>query len=263
MKRITIILLTVCALLLAGCTVNIHGCNEAQYYYKDAEKYSVGNFTYSAADINSVSVNWIAGKVTIVESDNETLSVSESKTDLKVEEQIHYLIENGQLTIHFQESGYKSLINISGPDPKDLTVEIPVGVTLDVNLIASDLYMGTLSSETFEVATVTGNVTVDAASAKSVKAETVSGNITINKIKSPTITVETVSGAVNLNVLSANSIDATSVSGGITLSLNGMGARVDFETTSGSYHQKDNSYLIGDGSVNIDVETVSGSLSIN
>lgn len=264
MKKIAIIFCTVFALLLAGCGVNIYGCHGIiDMTYENAEKYSVGNFSYSAADVKSVSVNWIAGKVTIVESNTETLSVSEKENNLEEAEQLHYLIENGKLTIQFRQSDYKSFINFSGPDPKEVTVEIPSGVTLDLNVIAADVYIGVLNADTFEISSVSGNVTVREVFAKNVKAESVSGNISILSINSPVISAETVSGGVELDLLSANSIDIKSVSGGITLSLNGLGAKVKFDTTSGSYHQAENSYVIGDGRLLIDVETVSGSLSIN
>lgn len=111
-------------------------------------KYYSGGAEYNAKEINSVDINWIRGKVTILESDKKVLSFSEESNVEKLSEdqKLHWRIKKGR--------GGKGKLIIepeapSGPNKwrlwkkslpkKDLTVYVPKGLDrVSLNVVNSD-----------------------------------------------------------------------------------------------------------------------------
>ena len=70
----------VLASLLSGCFFG--GGAVTGGTYEDAVQYRTGAFTYQAAEVREVRVNWHSGSVTLKQTEGEKLSVSESGTNL-------------------------------------------------------------------------------------------------------------------------------------------------------------------------------------
>lgn len=271
MKRIFTCLLgcLLCAGLL-GC-VAIHGVSSFNQY-PDAEKYSVGNFSYTAEGITRVEVDWVAGSIHIKQSDKTTLQVEETG-ELTEEQQLHYLLEGGVLKIQYCVSGYTGTFPAKG---KELTVEIPQGIDLSVDSVSGDVELGDgsfgelklditsgemgfgrVSADTCKLDTVSGGVRGEALLCERwLKADTTSGEVGIDRLECPHVDVgttsgninlclygqeaeiETTSGSILLKLEQGKSVEVESTSGSVTVELgdNLGGATVDFDSTSGALH---------------------------
>lgn len=260
MKKVTglfllTIMLTAFFVIFSSCGLALKNVYDTINYVNES-KYSVGNFEYQASDIDKIEINWIFGNITIVESDKENLSVSEDESGLKTNQQLRYLIEGRTLIIQFWKSKYRG--NLSN-HKKDLTIEIPKGIKVEIEQVSGNIESDTLNLESLDIEIVSGNTRIDALSANELKIDSVSGNINIKSIKSDDIDIDIVSGNVNLGFASVKEADIDSVSGDIVLSLDGMGATIDFSSVSGHYR---NEKKIGDGSCDITVNTTSGNLRV-
>lgn len=283
-KIISLILAFLCASMLTGCNFGINFVNRYGNY-ADASKYSVGDFTYNAKDVNTVEINWVGGEIEIVQSENATLSVTENGETLDSEEQMHYYIRNGKLIIHYCESGHFGEINSA---KKKLRVEIPEGAELDIDNVSADITLGEINVSDFELTNVSGDVTFAGITAKDIDIEIVSGkidaksvcartfsvngvsgNINAAKIDADEIDIEIVSGKTELVLARACEVDISGVSGNVKITLpEGIGTEVELDSASGNLHsdrdytKKGDTYFFGGGEAKIDVETVSGELYI-
>lgn len=260
MKKFTglfllIIMLTVCLVIFSSCGLALKNLYNTINYVNES-KYSVGNFEYQSSDIDEIEINWIFGDITIIESDNEVLSVSEDESGLKTNQQLRYLIEGRTLKIQFWKSKYRAKLS---NHKKDLTIEIPKGIKLEIEQVSGNIKSDTLNLESLDIDIVSGNTRIDSLTSKEVNIDSVSGKINIKSINSDDIDIDTVSGDVNLGFASAKEVDIDCVSGDIVLSLNGMGATIEFNSVSGHYK---NNKIIGDGSCEITVDTTSGDLKV-
>jgi DUF4097 and DUF4098 domain-containing protein YvlB len=282
-KIISIMIVCLCVVALAGCGFGLG----TTFYgnYADAGKYSVGDFTYNAEDVNTVEINWVGGEIEIVQSENATLSVTENGDSLDSEEQIHHYIRAGKLIIHYCESGHRGEINSA---KKKLRVEIPEGVDLDIDNVSADITFWEINVSDFELTDVSGDVTFAGITAKDIDIEIVSGkidaksvcarafsvngvsgNINAAKIDADEIDIEIVSGKTELVLARACEIDVSGVSGNVGITLpSGVGAEVELDSVSGDLHsdisctKNGDTYVFGGGEAKIDVETVSGELYI-
>lgn len=250
-----IIMLTACLVIFSSCGLVLKNVYNTISYLNES-KYSVGNFEYQSSEIDKIEINWIFGDITIVESDNEVLSVSEKESALNTNQQLRYLIEGSTLKIQFWKSKYKGKLS---NHKKDLTIEIPKGIKLEIKQVSGNIESVILNLESLDIDIVSGNTRIDTLTANDINIDSVSGNINIKSIKSNDIDVDIVSGNVNLGFASAKEVDIDSVSGDIVLSLNGMGATIDYNSVSGHYR---NDKMIGDGGCKIAVNTTSGDLKV-
>lgn len=283
MKKLIACLLggLLCAGLLGCMTIN--GVSSF-HQYPEAEKYSVGNFSYAAGDITRVEVDWVAGSMQIKQSDKATLQVEETG-ELTPEQQLHYLLEDGVLKIQYCASGYTGTFPVKG---KELTVEIPEGIDLSVDSVSGDVILGDGTFGELRLDTISGSIRGDKLSCtKRMKADTTSGSVRIGWLETLEADAETTSGdidlclcgqeaeigttsgSITLKLEKGKRVEVESTSGSVILELGETlgGATVDFDSTTGSLHADgytvEHGYCIfGGGSCEIQVETTSGSLTI-
>lgn len=244
----------------AGCSVDVTKYNR----YDNADKYTAGSFTYAATGITDIDIDWVVGSVTLVQSDNAELSVSESGASLSEDEKVHYWIDRGTLNIKFCKSGWKG--NLDDKE-KNLTVEIPQGVDLDVDNVSGKIVAENVSVGELSVENVSGNVTLGNVIARELSVENVSGGIQINGLTAGDISIDGVSGSIELSELSAPKAEIETVSGKITLTLApSQGANVSFDSASGKLKSEkkyskngDNYSFAGEGDIlQVEAETSSG-----
>jgi DUF4097 and DUF4098 domain-containing protein YvlB len=213
----------------------------------------VGNFSYSAHTITNVDIEWVSGKVEIVQSDKDILTVSEGASYAVDAQKMHYYIDSNTLYIKYCQSGLK--LDFDQAD-KDLRVEIAAGIDLEIESVNAKVAIG--------------EVTLDELSA-----ETVSGSITAEKVTAKEVSMEAVGGSLSLGLTTAcREVDLETVGGNVTLALwNGLGAKIEFSTLSGKlkterrYGKSGRRYdVFGEDGVStectVEVSTVGGNLIV-
>jgi len=287
MKKITAILLVLVSVFcLSACHA---GDIKLGIYapYWNFWKYSKGSsFTYSASEIAEIDINWVGGEIEIVSSDAQTLSITENSEELSDDAKMHYYINEGKLTIHYSKSMLKEDIDVS---KKHLRVEVPEGIEIDIDSVNADIQIGemvlgelkltnvsgkvkfaSLACNEINIENVDGDVSASEIVADEFSANSVSGAVNIYKISANEISVQTVSGKTSLGIAKKSMVKLNSVSGNIDISLpDDIGATVEFSTMSGNFSSdmphttSKKTYTFGKGIIEIDAETVSGSLHIS
>lgn len=286
-KRIGLIFSIVAAVFVCAF---LTGCSITNYKYADADSYSVGASSFAASEINAIDISWVNGEVNIVYSDVEEISVSETVTkgEMTSDFEMRYLLNDGKLMIKYAKSGRWRIDNFE----KTLTVSLPADKSLtelDVDLASADFVadkivcdkasIDTASGDVdiktacvsdFRVDSASGDVSVKIENAESVSADTASGDITFDLINVDRVSVDSASGDVNITADHPSSIDIDTASGDVKIKLpDETGFRLKFDTASGDFDTdftvtaSGKSYVCGDGSVEINVDTASGSLDVN
>lgn len=271
MKTIILtILLVAIAAICTGCKSGIIIFDK----YSDSGSYSTGSFDYAPEDIESVSINWVLGNITIIESESDKLSVTESGTDLDDDEKMHYLIKDGSLTIQFWESRHSGRIDSS---EKNLTVEVPKGISLNIKSVSSNISADELNVTDFSANTTSGDIKIDQITADSLKTKSVSGDMSFDEaIIANDTDMETTSGNIDFNSIESDNAKIECVSGDVSIHNALLSNNIEIETTSGDIDlgslTADNAKLesvSGDASMKItslssaDIKTTSGDTELN
>lgn len=230
--------------LLRNVTWNFPGfgfMNNSMYsaQYEHDDRYMAGNGSVSAAEITNIEIEWIEGAVTVIPTDTDVITFSEtSRYELEERYKLHYYVNNGKLSIQYCAS--RLPLNIRRLYGKALTVTIP-----------RELYL-----EAIQVQAVSAKVEVDAVSAESIDIEAVSGALSLTNLTARTIKVEAISGHMTLEGLTADSLQVSGVSGGTRIERSKL-ANVSCELVSGSIYIEP-----GADVRDVNAETVSGSIRL-
>ncbi len=241
--------------------------------YDNADKYSVGNFTYSTNDVTSIDLDWVCGDVEFVVSENETLSVTETGDALDDDKKMHWYIDGTTLRIKFWKSGKGGKVD---RNDKCVTVEIPktlvtfeaentsgklVAQSIDANSCKVDTTSGDieLSSVTTdgrtEIESTSGDIKINELKASEAEVDTTSGDITVSSAEiTGKYEVKTTSGTVNIGGINANSLEFDATSGQANIALSNVG-NAKIETTSA-----DVSLASAERGMEIRFDTTSGEL---
>lgn len=265
-KTVTVILGVLIGVLLAAvigsfALAAVFSFNNDNIISTEDKSYSTGSGEVAADSINSIDIDWVNGKVTVAYYDGETVSFTEEEQTDPDYRLRYKLDDDGELEIEFCKDTIAK--DISGFNvnrlSKDLTVYIPQGMAL------SKLDIDDVSAE----------VSIDAITANVLKIDTVSGGITAAGVFN-SVNIDSVSATASIAADSTLAkLRADSVSADITLYLpadipgfkiktDSVSGRVDtFDFTSrGAAKISDGTVTYGDGSLDIDFDTVSGSLVI-
>lgn len=283
MKQFLSVMLT--ALLLCGC----FGCSLISKVtrYANADKYTAGGFTYEANAVTRIELDWAAGDVTL-KNGTGTLSVSESGGDtLAVSERLHWWLDGTTLRIKYCESGFSHFIQAK---QKHLNLELPENVDLKIDIASGDIGADTLTVRTLDIDKASGSMkiaslTADEAEIDSASGgtelgtvavrggfsvDTASGGLTVERISAKTVEIDTASGGVSLGLDTVSTVDIDAASGRTRLKLldAGRGATIRLKKLSGSFDCKlpmtaeGKSYIIGNGEMQINIDTASGGVTI-
>ena len=206
-----------------------------------------------ASAINKMSVEWGSGNINVSYYDGTEIQYDDG-LDANDDCALVSRIENGELKIYFQRNGISNI-----EEQKDLQINIPNSMTL----------------REFDIECGSGNITVNGISASSIELHSASGDINATGAFT-SIDVETNSGNAQVTNTSEtiNKIDANSTSGNITITVpqSLSGFYMEYETVSGSISNdfgaqtngssRNGTATYGNGSTQIEVETVSGSFSL-
>ena len=256
-------------------------------------EYSKSNtYTVSADGIDAVQIDWVSGEVVVKIGETDQIIFSENGVDLTEKTALRYGVQGSTLGIHYCDN--QSFVNINLP-AKQLTVIVPASLAsklreLSVGSVSANVTVDdpAFHMEKLDVETVSGNLNTVIDFAGAIELESVSGDLTIiggmNKFKAESGSGDiSVSGAVNKfdaestsgNVLLdcrngvPNELDVDTTSGSVTLYLpQEADLTLEYDTVSGDFDSAravkihGETYMIGNGRGDWDVETVSGDLTI-
>lgn len=224
--------------------------------YEHADQYKPGSEPIANA-ISKLEIDWISGSIDIESYDGNELTFSEtSEKALTEETTMHYWLENGS-TLHIQFG--KSGVRFKNFD-KHLTVKVPAAWDLDkleVDAASSDVTVKGITCGEFELNGVSAGLTMSNSAVRSLDMNTVSGCLAADfeaadsaAVQPQKISLETVSGSATLTWPEA------------------WGFSAEMESVSGKFNcpfatkVSKGEYTYGDGGTEIDMESVSGSLTI-
>lgn len=264
--------LLTCAFVFGGDGF-IFGINFNAYTYENADSYSVGNGE-SADTITSLDIDWVDGSVKIIPTDGDKITVTEDYDGDEDARRLRWKVEDGELTVKYQASGWGSLMKVSRG--KNLTVEVPKAMLeamneTDIVVVSADLTVNGMVSKEIDIDVVSGAVTLSECRTDSLDIETVSGNIKYSGVIGEG-DFDGVSATVELHLDDVDALNIDTVSGDVSLFLPEAteGFEVMMDAVSGSINvhgfdgltQSKGYCRFGDGSVKINVDAVSGSLKI-
>lgn len=241
------------AALLALCALCPTAFAARMERYANAQQYTAGDFEYNAADVQRVEIHWIAGSVTLMQSDVDTLRAYESGSSKSDDMQMQHLLADGVLYIQFCQAGaqYSSLFFTP---KKALTLAVPAGIALSVETrsadialhehqlgntvlqsTSGDIHADYLLSERLSVSSTSGSLDITAADAhQTMSLCSTSGGIQAGGLRADTILLDTTSGSIHADAMAAAArIRAESTSGAIALKQL-QSPQLEIETTSGS-----------------------------
>lgn len=225
-------------------------------HYKDESKYSIGNFSYNAENVDKIEINWIFGDITLVESDSAQLNVTEDEDSMNEKEKLRYFLDGRTLKIQFWKSNY--IGNIKSLK-KDVTIEVPRNIKIQIDQVSGNIEGENLDLRSLDLDVVSGRVHIQTLKTYDLNVDSVSGFVKIGSLNAKDVSIDSVSGNVDIGLNSGNEVEIETVSGSVDIKLNGLGATIDFGSVSGKYRQ-DN--VFGDGTCKISVHTTSGDLHV-
>lgn len=221
----------------------------------------------SAKEIRSIDIHWVSGSIIIQEGDVSDIEFSES-SGLSEEHRMIWKKAGDKLIIEFCKP---SLFQISVPS-KDLVVTVPKGwIANELNLdsVSAKIKMNELTIHAADILNVSGECGITDCSITDFSAETVSGKVNFAG-SAETFELSTVSADCTASLSGRpKSMDLEAVSGDLILYLPDLqGFTATLDTVSGKFTSEipttasGNTYLYGDGSCKISVDSVSGDILI-
>lgn len=240
-------------------------CTQAE----GAAGYVSETFSVEPARVREIEVDWLGGSVMVVLTDDDSLSFAEmAYQDVPEEQRLSYALDGDTLKIDFCRSGHL----LSSSPEKQLVLSIPRSLTLEkfeADTTAAAVNVTGLHTQTVDISTVSGGVDL-AAEAYEIDISTTGGCAAVDA-DFYQLDFSTVSGSLTLTMQRAAEVDAETVSGGVTIHLppSSYGFALDFETVSGTpeiafdANGGDGHWTYGDKASTLNIDTVSGNLSLD
>lgn len=234
-----------------------------------AAGYVSETFSVEPARVHEIEVDWLGGSVMVVLTDDDRLSFAEmAYQDVPEEQRLSYALDGDTLKIDFCRIGHL----LSSSPEKQLVLSIPRGLTLEkfeADTTAAAVNVTGLHTQTVDISTVSGGVDL-AAEAYEIDISTTGGCAAVDA-DFYQLDFSTVSGSLTLTMQRAAEVDAETVSGGVTIHLppSSYGFALDFETVSGTpeiafdANGGDGHWTYGDKASTLNIDTVSGNLSLD
>lgn len=248
-----------------GSSATYTFCTQAE----GAAGYVSETFSVEPARVREIEVDWLGGSVMVVLTDDDRLSFAEmAYQDVPEEQRLSYALDGDTLKIDFCRSGHL----LSSSPEKQLVLSIPRSLTLEkfeADTTAAAVNVTGLHTQTVDISTVSGGVDL-AAEAYEIDISTTGGCAAVDA-DFYQLDFSTVSGSLTLTMQRAAEVDAETVSGGVTIHLppSSYGFALDFETVSGTpeiafdANGGDGHWTYGDKASTLNIDTVSGNLSLD
>ena len=218
------------------------------------EKTQTAELDFAGQTITEVQVDWVVGDITIVPGDHVSLK-EYSASEVEGRNEIGYSITGTVLVIReYKEADVVSFgADNSNRPSKDLVLTLPAGLQkLTMDIVAADV-------------TATDSLAIDVVKINGVSSEIIFDNLTAREVD-----LDVVEAEIALTFAAApDLIELDSVGGTLTITLpEGTGYRVDMDSLGGEVVTSSGSSrgnvetTVGDGKVEIDIETMSSKIVI-
>ena len=224
------------------------------------------------AAIREIKIEWISGSVTIEPGDVQEITFLESGNGTDKYEMV-WKQSGDELVIQYsKDSGIAGFGLHFGDGSKDLTVTVPRGWvcdSLELDTASTDLTVRDMIIREMEIDSASGTAKFENCTVSSLDVDTASGDVTfsgsLNELDfeaasaSFTGVLENVPDQVKMDSMSGDLTLTLPEGAGFTVSLDAMSSDFssDFPTV-----KKNKSYVCGDGHCKIDVDAMSGDVSI-
>jgi len=247
-----------------------------QDYRYDESGYEIGEGSIVADSITGIDLDWIDGEVEIVSCQDTFASISErADAELPDSAKVHWRVsEDGTLQIKYRKSSWFFGIGSSNRN-KRLTVRIPEKFldsmdSIRVEVVSADVTVSDLRAKSFSCESASGSIGVKNCSFEGFFAESVSGSLLAEGLIAREIDAESVSGAIDLTLPTLpERLEASATSGDVVLRMpKDASFTMEWETASGSLAydflltKSGERYLCGNGEKSLEIETVSGDLTL-
>ena len=214
MKRFRLLTLLLAIPFLCGCYNSAGG-----KIYPDADKYLVGNQTYTTS-VNNINIDWAFGKVTLISDETITGAIVKEENNLPEVEKVHSYLRGSDLLIEFFASGHRGT-NINSKDKELYLTYNPNDIKVfDISSTSASVIAPKLTaSEKVEFSLTSGDVTVEGINSPKTNIVLTSGVVNIKELSSDTLSIKATSGTVDIKNINVPEIDANITSGNLFLSL--------------------------------------------
>lgn len=231
---------------------------------------SVGSADHAA--IREIKIEWISGSVTVEPGDVQEITFLESGNGTDKYEMV-WKQSGDELVIQYSKDSSIAGFGLHfGDGSKDLTVTVPRGWvcdSLELDTASTDLTVRDMIIREMEIDSASGTAKFENCTVSSLDVDTASGDVTfsgsLNELDfeaasaSFTGVLENVPDKVKMDSMSGDLALTLPEDAGFTVSLDAMSSDFssDFPTV-----KKNKSYVCGDGHCKIDVDAMSGDVSI-
>lgn len=223
----------------------------------------------AASEIREIEIQWISGNVTIQPGDTDTITFTETD-GLSDENQMVWKQSRDKLIIQF--SKVKFSFGLTVDYSKNLVVTVPrdwVCNDLQIDSVSANVSVSDLNVKEMELESVSGEIFITNCTVTDLSAETASGNLEFQGALTELSFDSISAGCTAVFTNTPKQIELETVSGNLTLALpetTGFTASIDSLsggiTTDFATTVSKNRHTYGDGSCKIEVETVSGDITI-
>lgn len=261
-------------ILLAGVGLNLYSVN---FSFGDGSHGTItdgiiGNQGSVPADqIRDVEIEWVAGTITILPDENTTEIVFREEGNDDPDHQMVWKQSGDTLSIQYEKSKVYVGVQVTAEE-KDLTITVPadwVCHSLEIDAASAEVEVSNLTINEVDFDGASGICSFENCSVDDMEVDTASGDVfytgALNCLRVSSMSAKC---EVSLNNC-PNQIDLDSMSGdleltlpedcGFALSMDAMSSdfSTDFETTTSKGR-----HVHGDGHCKIDVDAMSGNISI-
>lgn len=227
--------------------------------------------------VTALEIDWRGGSVIVEPYDGDVVTFSETKNGEAVSDPDHtmrWYLEDGELHLRYERWRWFHLERAADVG-KTLTVYLPRDTaanmkTVDIDTVSAGVTLTGIGIERLDIDTVSGGVTATDVICRLLNVDTVSGDVTVTG-EVTEANVDTVSGDLSLTPgATFVKADIDSVSGDVTLIVAATpGLTLEKDSVSGKVTGNapmtvsGDRYVFGDGTAEVDVDTVSGNVVIS
>lgn len=216
-------------------------------------------------NIKSLSIDAASGKVNVY-------SHNKPSVEIYATEEFKLTNMNGRVEIKFPKMN--KIFSFSN---KEISVYLPSNLSLDsleIDVASATVTIDRLSAREIEIESASGSINVlNTLIAKEVSIHSSSGALKINDINAEEVSFDTSSGSIHASFTKLpRDLEIDSSSGSVELKVpKDAGISLKLKQASGSFNTNlpfmqpvnaKNSYILGNGSSNVSIETSSGSVKI-
>ena len=261
----SLIILILVSVLLTGLGVSL-------FTYRvdsDTESFTLGSGKMHATEVRDIEIEWAAGSITIEAADTDTISFRE--TGDRDSEPMVYKHRGDKLTIEYQARNV--IFGINSFSGKDLVITVPRNWQcgkLTINAASADLTVYGLRADDVALNMASGNSEFTDCDIYELELDCASGKLNYTGTLY-NLDCDTASGDITAildNVPKSIDFDGASADLDLTLPAD-SGFVVEMDALSGHFNsefetiQRNGQYICGDGACKIDVDGMSGKVSIH